>query len=79
MSSSLLFCQFPKHYALDLVRAYSSGFADRVLPGFQDIEAEADAAAEAYFNSGMNQEASEDEPWVDEGAVGTTDSACTPT
>jgi hypothetical protein len=48
MSSSLLFCQFPKHYALDLVRAYSSGFADRVLPGFQDIEAEADAACAAY-------------------------------
>ena len=70
---------YRQQYALELVRAYSSGFADRVLPGFQDIEAEADAAAEAYFNSGMNQEASEDEPWVDEGAVGTTDSACTPT
>jgi hypothetical protein len=54
MFSSLLICQFPQQYALDLVRAYSSGFADRVLPGFQDIEAEADAASEAYFNSRIN-------------------------
>jgi len=69
MSSSLLFCQFPKHYALDLVRAYSSGFADRVLPGFQDIEAEADAASEAYFDSRVNQVASEEAYWVDEEAV----------
>ena len=69
MFSSLLIPQFPQQYALDLVRAYSSGFADRVLPGFQDIEAEADAASEAYFNSRMNQVATEDGPWVDEGAV----------
>jgi hypothetical protein len=68
MFSSLLIYQFPQQYALDLVRAYSSGFADRVLPGFQDIEAEADAASEAYFDSRMNQMA-EDEPWEDEGAV----------
>jgi hypothetical protein len=47
----------------------SSGFADRVLPGFQDIEAQADAASEAYFDSRMTQVASEDEPWVDEGAA----------
>ena len=67
MFSSLLICQFPQQYALDLVRAYSSGFADRVLPGFQDIEAEADAACAAYFESRMNQEASED--GEDEGAV----------
>jgi hypothetical protein len=60
MPGSLLFCQFPKHYALDVVWAYSSGFADRVLPGFQDIEAEADGACEAYFESRMNQAASED-------------------
>jgi hypothetical protein len=69
MLSALLIYQFPQQYALDLVRAYSSGFADRVLPGFQDIEAEADAASEAYFNSRMNQVASEDGPWEDEGAV----------
>jgi hypothetical protein len=61
--------QFPQQYALDLVRAYSSGFADRVLPGFQDIEAEADAASEAYFDSRVNQVASEDAYWVDEEAV----------
>lgn len=48
---------------------YSSGFADRVLPSFHDIEAEADAASEAYFNSRMNQMAGEDGPWEDEGAV----------
>jgi hypothetical protein len=69
MFNSLLIYQFPQQYALDLVRAYSSGFADRVLPGFQDIEAEADAASEAYFDSRMNQMASEDEYWEDEGAV----------
>ena len=83
MFNTLLIPQFPQQYALDLVRAYSSGFADRVLPGFQDIEAEADAASEAYFDSRMNQVASEDEPWLDEGAVArmgrNTDSACTPT
>jgi hypothetical protein len=69
MFTSLRIYQFPQQYALDLVRAYSSGFADRVLPGFQDIEAEADAACEAYFESRMNQVASEDGPWGDEGAV----------
>ncbi len=69
MLSALLIYQFPQHYALDLVRAYSSGFADRVLPGFHDIEAEADAASEAYFDSRMNQVASYDGPWEDEGAV----------
>jgi len=69
MFNALLIPQFPQQYALDLVRAYSSGFADRVLPGFQDIEAEADAASEAYFDSRMNQIASEDEYWEDEGAV----------
>jgi hypothetical protein len=69
MFSELLIYQFPQQYALDLVRAYSSGFADRVLPGFQDIEAEADAASEAYFNGRMNQMANEDGPWEDEEAV----------
>jgi len=69
MFSSLRIPQFPQQYALNLVRAYSSGFADRVLPGFRDIEAEADAASGAYFDSRMNQVVSEDEPWVDEGAV----------
>src|ERR1700737_2552465 len=69
MFSSLRIPQFPQQYALDLVRVYSSGIADRVLPVFQDIEAEADAASEACFESRMNQEASEDESWVDEGAV----------
>ena len=48
--------------------AYSSGFANRVLSGFQDIEAEAEAAGEEYFESRMNREASEDDG-VDEGAV----------
>ena len=65
---SLLCCQFPKHYTLDVVLAYSSGFANRVLSGFQDIEAEAEAAGEEYFESRMNREASEDDG-VDEGAV----------
>ena len=69
MFRALLIYQVPQQYALDLVRAYASGFADRVLPSFQGIEAESDAASEAYFNSRMNQVASEDEPWEDEGAV----------
>jgi hypothetical protein len=69
MPSSLLLCQFPKHYALDVVRAYSSGFADRVLPGFQDIEAEAEAACEEYFESRTNREVGENESGEDEGAV----------
>jgi hypothetical protein len=68
-STALLIPQFPQQYALDLVRVYSSGIADRVSPVFQDIEAEADAASEAYFDSRMNQVASEDESWVDEEAV----------
>jgi len=69
MFSDLLIYQFSQQYALDLVRAYSSGVADRVLPGFNDIEAEANAAREAYFSSRMNQVAGYDGPWEDEGAV----------
>ena len=65
--SVLYFGQSNRRYALDLIGAYSDGFARRILPGFDNIEAEATAAAETLFRDRMNQLAGFDGPDEDEG------------
>ena len=51
----LYFCPYNRRHALDMVAAYSAGFSKRVLTAFSDIEAEADAASEAYFNERIDE------------------------
>jgi hypothetical protein len=67
--SLLYFGPSARRYTLDLVRAYSHGFTTHILSGFDDIEADADAAASAYFEEQMNQPTGYDGPYDDPGAV----------
>jgi hypothetical protein len=52
--TSLYFGACHRRHALDLVAAYAAGLSNRVFTVFNDIEAEADAASEAYFNERIN-------------------------
>lgn len=61
MRTKLHFCCYSRRYAIGLVDAYVAGFSERILPAYGDIEKEADAAAEAYFNEGLNAAAGIDE------------------
>jgi hypothetical protein len=45
-----------------MVGAYSAGLSKRVLPAFNEIEAEADAALETYFNERINEPVEYDDP-----------------
>src|SRR5712691_1857347 len=70
MPISILYLSHPnRQYALDLIGAYSDGFARRILRGFATIEPEATAAAEALFNERMNRVCGPDGPDEDAGSV----------
>jgi len=70
MPISILYLSHPnRQYALDLIGAYSDGFARRILRGFANIEPEATAAAEALFNERMNRVCGPDGPDEDAGSV----------
>jgi hypothetical protein len=60
--TKLYFCQYNRRYALGMVGAYSAGLSKRVLPAFNEIEAEADAAVEMYFNERINEPVEYDDP-----------------
>lgn len=49
-----------RRHALSLVTAYSHGFMIRVLAAFDNIEEEAEAAAEAYYEEKTNEPAWDD-------------------
>src|SRR5207248_1861788 len=49
------FRPYNRRYTLDMVSAYAAGFSKRVLSAFSDIEAEAEAASEAYFNERISE------------------------
>jgi hypothetical protein len=56
----LYFCPSNRRYALELVSAYSREFTSRVLAAFDNIESEAHAAEEAYYENKMNEPAWDD-------------------
>lgn len=56
----LYFSPAARRYVLDLVSVYSRGFTDRVLAAFANIEEEADAVGDAYYDTKMNEPASDD-------------------
>jgi hypothetical protein len=53
--TNLYFCPYNRRYALDMIAAYAAGFSKRVLSAVSDIEAEAEAASEAYFNERISE------------------------
>jgi hypothetical protein len=59
--TDLYFCPYKRRYALDMVAAYANGFSKQVLSAFGDIEAEAEAAREAYFNKRIDEPAGYDD------------------
>jgi len=63
--TELYFCPYNRRYALDMITAYSAGFSKRVLTAFSNIEAEAEAASEAYFNERINEPVGYDGPDLD--------------
>jgi hypothetical protein len=60
--TKLYFCPYNRRYALDMVAAFTAGISKRVLGSFDDIEAEAEAASETYFNERINEPAEYDDP-----------------
>lgn len=63
---TLCFCHSNRRYALDLVRAYANGVGRRVLTVFDNIEAEADTASDAYYQEAISKPADGDGPGADE-------------
>lgn len=56
----LYFNPSTRRHALSLVTAYSQGFTSRVMAAFDNIEEEAEAAAEAYYEEKTNEPAWDD-------------------
>jgi hypothetical protein len=58
--ASVYFEPYTRRHALSLVAAYSRGFTSRVLAAFDNMESEAEAASEAYFEKKMDEPAWDD-------------------
>ena len=61
----LQFDSYDKRHALGLIGAYAKAFEERLLASFENIEAEADAAAAAFYERAMSQPS-----WEGEGPDG---------